>query len=401
MVSDFASSNISISAIHVPSSSLLKDGRFVTGANDNSIIINNNKTFKPDLIIKENKDIVNDTKSSNNLILSSANSFESKSLRQSKFRSTKKDYNTIYSKLISVINPPPGIKGAKMDINAMKYMIQEIYSLKFLKDTQALLNKEEKEPEAFPTFVGNFLLNKFSKKEMLYKKSMDFMLSLDFYCMKHKNIKIFQQFVTEEYDSDDLIFYLFARSCIEKEQNQFFLERVKKNLGQEDDDILVPVKKCKKLAKAIFGDEEELINKFLENIQTLIETEPADDKKKYLKANSILNMVLLKYHESKDKIDEENDDKNGEKEEKDKKEKKKIEIKLKEKPKTILKKPKAKKEKVKFEDDSEEDENSKLTNKKLSSKSKAKKEDDDSEDSQKEESNIEKNNIIEGEARIK
>ena len=52
----------------------------------------------------------------------------------------------------------------------MKYMIQEIYSLKFLKDTQALLRKDEKEPKAFPTFVGNFLLNKFSKKEMLYKK---------------------------------------------------------------------------------------------------------------------------------------------------------------------------------------------------------------------------------------
>ena len=348
-----------------------------------------------------------DTKSSNNLILSAANSSESKSLRQSKFRSTKKDYDTIYSKLISVINPPPGVKGAKMDINAMKYMIQEIYSLKFLKDTQALLSKEEKEPEAFPTFVGNFLLNKFSKKEMLYKKSIDFMLSLDFYGMKHKDIKVFQQFVTEEYDSDDLIFYLFVRSCIEKEQKQFFLERAKENLGQgllygqEDDDILVPVKKCKKLAKAIFGnDEEELMNKFLENIQTLIETEPADDKKKYLKANSILNMALLKYHESRDKIDEENDDKNGETEEieeKDKKGEKEKEIKLKEKPKTILKKPKAKEEKVKFEDDSEEDENPKLTSKKLSSKSKAKEEEDDSEDSQKEEFNIEQNNIIEGE----
>ena len=349
-----------------------------------------------------------ETKSSNNLILSETNGSDSKSLRQSKFRSTKKDYDTIYSKLISVINPPPGVKGAKMDINAMRYMIQEIYSLKFLKDTQALLSKEEKEPEAFPTFVGNFLLNKFSKKDMLYKKSIDFMLSLDFYGMKHKDIKVFQQFVTEEYDSDDLIFYLFVRSCIEKEQKQFFLERAKENLGQgllygqEDDDILVPVKKCKKLAKAIFGsDEEELMDKFLENIQTLIETEPADDKKKYLKANSILNMALLKYHESRDKIDEENeeqenDNKNGETEEIEDKEKEK-EIKLKEKPKTILKKPKAKEEKVKVKDDSEEDEKPKLTSKKLNSKTITKKEEDNSEDSQKDEFNIEQNNIIEGE----
>ena len=40
-------------------STVLKDGRFVTGSNDNSIIIYNNKTFEPDLIIKEHKDIVN------------------------------------------------------------------------------------------------------------------------------------------------------------------------------------------------------------------------------------------------------------------------------------------------------------------------------------------------------
>ena len=32
---------------------VLKDGRFVTGSADNSIIIYNNKSFKPDLISKE------------------------------------------------------------------------------------------------------------------------------------------------------------------------------------------------------------------------------------------------------------------------------------------------------------------------------------------------------------
>ena len=39
-------------------STVLKDGRFVTGSNDKSIIIYNNKTFQPDLTIKEHKDKV-------------------------------------------------------------------------------------------------------------------------------------------------------------------------------------------------------------------------------------------------------------------------------------------------------------------------------------------------------
>jgi hypothetical protein len=318
-------------------------------------------------------------------------------------------------------------------------MIQEIYSLKFLKDTQALLSKEEKEPESFPIFVGNFLLNKFSKKDMLYKKSIDFMLSLDFYGMKFKNIKIFQQFVTEEYDSDDLIFFLFVRSCIEKELKQFFLEKAKENLGQdslygqENDDILVPVKKCKKLAKAIFGDEEEeLMNNFLENIQTLVKNEPADSQKKYLKANSILNMALANYHESRDKEEgeeeeeEEEEEKEKEKEDKEqgklqekekskrakskekpkKKEKEKLEvkeIKIKEKPKAILKNKKEKEEeKIEFEDDDEvEDEKPKITSKNTNSKSQVKNEEESLEEPLKEENKIEIDNLNDEEPQTK
>ena len=37
---------------------MLKDGRFVTGSDDHSIIIYNNKTFKPDLTIKEHSGYV-------------------------------------------------------------------------------------------------------------------------------------------------------------------------------------------------------------------------------------------------------------------------------------------------------------------------------------------------------
>ena len=373
-------------------------------------------------------------KSNENLILSSAdNNNDLKSLRQSKFSSGKKDYDSIYSKLIEVINPPPGIKGTKMDINALKYMIQEIYSLKFLKDTQALLNKgEDEEPEPFPTFVGNFLINKFPKKDMLYKKSIDFMLSLDFYGMKFKNIKIFQQFVTEEYDSDDLIFFLFVRSCIEKELKQFFLEKAKENLGQDslygqdNDDILVPVKKCKKLAKAIFGDEEEeLMNNFMENIQTLVKNEPADSQKKYLKANSILNMALANYHESRDKEEgeeeeekEKEDKEQGKLQEKEKskrakskekpkkKEKEKLEvkeIKMKEKPKAILKNKKEKEEeKIEFEDDDEvEDEKPKITSKNINSKSQVKNEEESLEEPLKEENKIEIDNLNDEEPQTK
>lgn len=80
--------------------------------------------------------------------------------------------------------------------------------------------------------------------------------------------------------------YLLVHVCIEKELKIFFLEKAKENLGQglvyeqEDDDILVPIKKCERLAKAIFGkDEEELMSNFMNNINKLLETNAADEKK--------------------------------------------------------------------------------------------------------------------------
>ena len=44
----------------IMSSTTLNDGRFATCSSDKSIIIYNNKTFKPDLIIKEHNNVVND-----------------------------------------------------------------------------------------------------------------------------------------------------------------------------------------------------------------------------------------------------------------------------------------------------------------------------------------------------
>ena len=328
-------------------------------------------------------DIFEDDKADQDLMLSNKTE-DLKKMRQSKFRTTKKDYDAMYGKLIKVINPSPGIKGTKMNLNAIKYMIQEIYSLKFLKDTQALFNKEETEPEPFPVFVGNFLINKFPKKDVLHKKAIDFMLSLDFYGLKHKDIKVFQQFVTEEYDADDLIFYLFVRSCIEKELKVFFLEKAKENLGQGllygqgNDDILVPVKKCQKLAKAIFGnDEEELMNNFMENIKKLLETDAADEKKKHLKANSILNMSLANYHDSRGKVDEEDEDKEKEGSDDEKKKKKKDKDKEKKKKDKEKKKHKKKKE--------EEDSKKKHKHKHKKEESDSEKEDKENSEEQKEE----------------
>ena len=68
-----------------------------------------------------------------------------------------------YSKLIKIVNPNTEEKATKININNLRYIIEEIYSLKFLKETQAIL-KEEEDNEDFPNFVGNYFMNKYNKK---------------------------------------------------------------------------------------------------------------------------------------------------------------------------------------------------------------------------------------------
>jgi len=57
-------------------------------------------------------DIYDDDKTTDDEVTPSRQK-DNKNLRQSAFRSTKKDYDSIYSKLIKVVNPSPGIKGKK------------------------------------------------------------------------------------------------------------------------------------------------------------------------------------------------------------------------------------------------------------------------------------------------
>ena len=159
-----------------------------------------------------------------------------------------------YSKLIKIVNPNTEEKATKININNLRYIIEEIYSLKFLKETQAIL-KEEEDNEDFPNFVGNYFMNKYNKKEIRDKKIIDFTTSINFYSRNYKDIQTFSSFLNENYDIEDLIFYLFVRNCIEKELKLFFFffsKEFSNDTNNDTNEILVSVKACRKIGLLIF-----------------------------------------------------------------------------------------------------------------------------------------------------
>ena len=196
-----------------------------------------------------------------------------------------------------------------MNLNELRYCIEEIYSIRFINDANTIKeNNGEGEGFPFPNFVLEFMYNKYIKKPSVDQHSLDLILSIDFFKNKDTIISIFAKFLNEELDSDDLEFYLYVRSCIEKELNTMLIELARQQtkkgglLNEEErEKRCLSVKSCLNLANNIYGDEqEELLNAFMNKIEEML-TEQKNNgvKKNLIEADKILFITLNDYHDNK------------------------------------------------------------------------------------------------------
>ena len=217
-----------------------------------------------------------------------------------------------YPKFIQLVNPLVGVRGKRMNINELHYCIEEIYSIRFINDS----NKDNVEQSfPFPNFVLEFLTNKYIKKPTVDQHSLDLILSIDFYKTKDVIVDIFSKFLNEDLGGDDLEFYLYVRYCIEQELNTTFIElaRQKNKKGklneEEKDKTCLTVKSCLNLANNIYGDEqEEMLNNFMNKIEEILTKQKNKGiKKNLISAEEILKFTLESYHQNKlDNIDNSN-----------------------------------------------------------------------------------------------
>ena len=221
-----------------------------------------------------------------------------------------KKYSKIYSKFFNNLNLIIGICEKKINFYEFKLLIEEIYSKRFKEDSINLKNQFDKRKkindlkfqiklnDSFPDFVYNFLKNKNINKISIDKMCMNFLCSLEYYKSKYEEINNFSYFLSEYYNNDDLIFFLFIRNCIEKEIGLNFIEKAeddiilqKKQYLMEnliDTEIYLNKKMIKNIANIIYGkDENVLINYFIDKFEDGIS------------ANYLLNESLKDYHNNR------------------------------------------------------------------------------------------------------
>lgn len=221
-----------------------------------------------------------------------------------------KKYSNIYSKFFNNLNLIIGICEKKINFYDFKLLIEEIYSKRFNEDSINLKNQFDKRKklndlkfqiklnDSFPDFVYNFLKNKNINKISIDRMCMNFLCSLEYYKSKYEEINNFSYFLSEYYNNDDLIFFLFIRNCIEKEIGLNFIEKAeddiilqKKQYLMEnliDTEIYLNKKMIKNIANIIYGkDESILINYFIDKFEDGIS------------ANYLLNESLKDYHNNR------------------------------------------------------------------------------------------------------
>ena len=200
-----------------------------------------------------------------------------------------------------------------MKLNTIRFLIESIYSQKFIEDTKFMSTNPDDDPIPFSNFVSNYFINKYKKKDLIDKNIVSFLSSVEFYSKTINDVKIFSKFLSEEYNSDDLIYFLFIRSCVEKELSSNFVfkaqEALKKGKENADTDLYFLLNQIPKLAIRIFGkNDTQNINAFKSKINNMFNQLNANNKKKTISARNIIFSEVEDYHNNNE--DNEEDEEN-------------------------------------------------------------------------------------------
>jgi len=130
---------------------------------------------------------------------------------------------TTYPKFSSLITLREHLKPRKRPLSWLMRLIEEIYDSRFIhdsadfKDDGTVVDKGERLSNQFPIFVVDFFSKRYGLRNLVDQTCWDMLLNID---IKRKNlleVEIFARFLEEFYDPDDLLFFLYVRSVIQKE----------------------------------------------------------------------------------------------------------------------------------------------------------------------------------------
>lgn len=261
----------------------------------------------------------------------------------------------MYSKFTSLIAPKEtGIKPKTRPLVWLMRLIEELFDARYAKDTADLKEETGEEGAAppasvpFPTFVVDFFTKRYGLKSLIDQNCWDLLATTHAARSTLLEAEVFGRFLEGYYDSDDLLFYLYVRSIVQKETGVSFksrwteLGRNNNNNNNNNQDqqgspsgarngssssaaggltpapFLLTLKECQSVSRTVFGHESDpLYRTFMTMVERHIDSTPvpagaaiggtvslrrgaATAKGRAIDASQFLHLALVEYHETRE-----------------------------------------------------------------------------------------------------
>ena len=222
-----------------------------------------------------------------------------------------------FSKLITIrdrLKPPK-----KRPVTWLLRLIEEIYDARFIHDSQDFREDGSSVPgdqqsrlsHQFPIFVVDFFSKRYGLRTLVDQNCWELLFNVNLYREKHLEVAIFGRFLEEFYDPDDLLFFLYVRSTIQKEIGINFRAHWSE-LGRKslEDTVWLSFSSCVKVSRVVFVSESDPLFKVF--MDMVCARDPSTGKYKHLhgavtrksdtrriEVIQFLHLALAEYHSTR------------------------------------------------------------------------------------------------------
>jgi hypothetical protein len=138
------------------------------------------------------------------------------------------DYS-VYPKFVGLVSGRDSVKPKERPLPWVMRLIEEVYDSRYAKDTADLRGEAGEEAGSsnspFPTFVVDFFSKRYGLRGLIDQNCWDLLYNTHRLRKEHLEVEVFGRFLEEYYDPDDLLFFTYVRSMVQKELGINFRSR--------------------------------------------------------------------------------------------------------------------------------------------------------------------------------
>lgn len=244
------------------------------------------------------------------------------------------DYS-VYPTFVSFVSGREAVKPKERPLPWVMRLIEEIYDSRYAKDTADLKGEADDDSSAangstqpFPAFVVEFFSKRYGLRGLVDQNCWDLLYNTHRLRKDHLEVEVFGRFIEEYYDPDDLLFFTYVRSMVQKEVGLNFRARWSEmgraatdsgssptraggqgGAGGPPGTITLSYRECQLVSRVVFGSEADPLYKtFMAMVERNMVSTGAKPKpgamglppdSRRIDVTQFMHIALVEYHETR------------------------------------------------------------------------------------------------------